>query len=349
MTAVLLSLVAPLGLLLLVLMPAWIELRRPTDVEPLNVPHDHNNHATRFATSYRARLQAMFGAPLAQTLQGIEWAGAARVDSVQVWLAAALAAPSAELPVACAGDLQLPERWRSSHEVFAAGDLRFGEGASARALLADGAVWLGAGSRVARWVHGRDVHFGAGSAVDARVTADRRIELCEGATFLRAHAPTIAWPRGAESVVAVVDPTDMHDFAGAPGAQLSELNERWVVFRDLDLPPSTRVRGDLIVHGDLQMRENCRIEGSLKVHGRLTMEPGCVITGACIGVRRIEIAQGCRIAGPLVGEGDLRIGPDSVVGELARPTSVNARSIALRRGACVHGTVWAKQLAYGIG
>ena len=350
MIAVFLSLLVPMALLLLVLAPALAELRYPSDVAPLNVPHDHDNHATRFAVSYRERLQALFGAPLAQTLQLPTAADVASTGAMQLWSPQSIArTPSTDVPLICAGELRLPENWQSAHEVYAVGDLWFGAVGSARALLSDGVVRLGADSHIARWVHGREVHFDAGSVVDARVSADQRIELCEGAAFVRANAPTIAWPAGAAPAMPPIDEPELRDFEGAAGARFDAVNRRWLVFRALELPPSTLVRGDLIVHGAMHMGEHCRIEGSLKVHGRLQIDHGCVITGACIGVRRIEVAADCRIAGPLIGEANLRIGPRTVIGELAQPTSVNAQFIALQRDSCVHGTVWAKQRVQGIG
>lgn len=350
MIAVLVSLLPPLALLLLVIAPAVIELRRPSDVAPLNVPHDHDNRATRFATSYRERLQAMFGAPLAQALLLPAAADAAHAGAMWLCLPQEkVTISSPDMPLICAGDLRLPAGWQSAHEVYAAGDMWFGAGGSARALLADGVVRLGAGSRIARWVHGRDVCMDARSAVGARVSADRRIELSEGAVFVRANAPTISWPAPVPQVASHIDEGTVCDFDGAPNARFDAANRRWIVFRALELPPATRVCGDLIVHGDMNMGERCRIEGSLKVHGRLRMEHDCVITGACVGVRRIEIAAHCRIAGPLIGEGDLRIGSHTVIGELEQPTSVNAQFIALQRDSRVHGTVWAKQQVQGIG
>ena len=349
MIAVVVSLCVPLGLLLLALMPALAELHHPSDVAPLNVPHDHDNHATRFAASYRERLQAMFGAPLAQTLQLPAAADVARVGAMQLWSPGAPAkTPSPDAPLACAGDLRLPEGWHSAHEVYAAVDLSLGAGGSARALLADGVLRLGTGSRVVRWVHGRDVYFDSDSSVGARVSAEQRIELAEGATFVRANAPTIAWPAVAVMAMQSAPETAAREFDGAPGARYDAANGRWIVFRALTLPAATRVRGDMIIHGNAHLHENCRIDGSLKVHGQLQIDAGCVITGACVGVRRIEVKAWCCIAGPLIGEGELRIGPHAVIGELAKPTSVNSRSIELRRGACVHGTAWAKQTVRAI-
>ena len=345
MIAVLVALLAPLALLLLALVPALVELRHPSDTAPLNVPRDHDNHAARFAASYRERLHAVFGAPLAQTLLLPAAVDAAREAAMQLGLPQALATTA---PLAGAGDLWLPEGWRSAHEVYAGGDLWLGAGGSARALLAGGTVRLGAGSRVVRWVHGRDVFFDAGSSVDARVSAEQRIALADGAAFVRANAPTIDWPE-AVAPAAPLEEAAPREFDGAPGARFDAANRRWIVFRKLALPRATCVRGDLIVHGHLHMHKHCRIEGSLKVHGRLQIDDGCVITGACVGVRRIEVMAHCCIAGPLIGEAELVIGPHSVIGELAMPTSVNAQHIALRRDSCVHGTVWAKQGVRAIG
>ncbi len=351
---VLASLLAPLGLLLLALLPALVELFKPSDVSALHVPRDHDNHAARFASSYRERLQSIFGAPLGQALRMPHALEAARAGGMQLWLQPAQGAglslpPSLDAwnaPLAFAGDLCLPDGFHVAHEIYASGDLLLGAHGAARALLADGVVRLGVGSRVARWVHGRQVHLGASSGVDARVSADLCIELAVGAVFVRANAPTIGSPPSATSVRGLranLIANAMHEFIGVPGAQFDASLRRWIVFRSLDLPAATRVQGDLIVHGDVWLQAGCQVEGSLKAHGRLKIDEGCTITGACIGMRGIDIMWQCRIGGPLIGETELKIGPNAVIGELAKPTSVNAGRILLRPTSCVHGTVWAKQ------
>ena len=357
---VLASLLAPLALLLLAFLPALAELLKPSDVSPLRVPRDHDNHAVRFATSYRERLQSIFGAPLAQALRMPHALEAARAGAVNLWvqpaqdggLAHSPSLDALNAPLACAGNLCLPDGFHVAHEIYASGDLLLGAHGAARALLADGVVRLGAGSRVARWVHGREVHFGTGSGVDARVSADLSIELAVGAVFVRANAPTIGSPAPAIDmpVSAANLPTpETREFVGVPGAQFDASLRRWIVFRSLELPAATRVQGDLIVHGNVWLHAGCRVEGSLKAHGRLKIDDGCTITGACIGMRRIDITSQCLIGGPLIGESELQIGSNTVVGELAQPTSVNADRISLRPTSCVHGTVWAKHSVRVVG
>jgi cytoskeletal protein CcmA (bactofilin family) len=353
MNTVLLALLPLLALLTLVLVPAIKELIAPTDISPLHVPHDQSNQAERFALSFRDRLQTLFGEPLGLSIEQYRLdKGETLVGGVRRWLASSPLTPPTNAPLACAGDLHLPEGTRTDFEVYASGHLSLGARGRAHALLADGDVRVGAQARVLRWVHGRHVWLGKDSKVMARVSADQRIELARGATFVRGHATVITLPATEGRTAAPKRLPSKHperefeDLIGEAAfshAQFEGSQGRWLVSGDLKLPPATRVRGNLIVRGKVHLGEGCRVEGSLKVHGALLMDAHCVVTGSCIGMHNIKIGAQCQIAGPLVAESKLRVGLHSVVGTLVQPTSATARVAAIYPGAVVHGTLYAKQ------
>jgi cytoskeletal protein CcmA (bactofilin family) len=351
MNTVLLALLPLLALLTLVLLPALKELIAPTDVSPLHVPHDQSNQAERFALSFRERLQTLFGEPLGLSIeQHRPDLGETLVGGVRRWLGSSPLTPPNTAPLACAGDLRLPDGMRTDYEVYASGNLSLGAHGRAHALLADGTVRMGAHSRVARWVHGRNVLLSRDSKVMARVSADQRMELARGATFVRGHAAVITLPSSEDTPLpqtpAQHPEREFEDLIREgffSQAQFESAQGRWLVRGDLKFPPATHVRGNLIVRGALHMAEGCTVEGSLKVHGALLMDAHCVIKGACVGMRNIKIGAQCQIAGPLVAESKLRVGLHSTVGTLDRPTSATASVAAIYAGAVVHGTLYAKQ------
>jgi hypothetical protein len=329
-----------LALLLLVMAPALRELRWPTDVTPLNVPHDHDNAAERFALQYRARLEQAMQGPLAamtQQLDADDWAARQGLQ----WCAPGEQVETSTRPLVGAGNLLLAPDTRHAHEVYAVGDLRLAPGASARAAFADRDLQLDAGASVERWAHARAVSLASQSKVGARVTAEQFIRLAPGARFVRACAPTIE-VAGAAAAPPLPAPTERQRFAGAPGAHFDVRGGRWVVDGDLHLPAGTEVDGDLIVRGDARLASGCRIRGSLKVHGRLRLGEACVIDGACVVVGAVDVGAAASVAGPLVGEGRVLIGRDATIGRVDSHTSVNGRVIALKPGATVHGSIWAK-------
>ena len=343
MIAVLVTGTLLLALLLAVLAPALNELRRPTDVAPLNVPRDHDNAANRFAVNYRERLEHAMQAPLVAALQQPGADVRALQQGLQWCAAGAQVGPAAPLPLLGAGDLLLLEGSAQPHEAYAAGNLRLARGASARAAYAEGELRLDSGADVARWAHGRDVVLGPNSQVRARVTAEHSITLEPGARFLRARAPTIrAAPQSAPPEPMPPRSPVHQRFAGAGGARFDAGGTRWLVDVDISLPSGTEIEGDLIVHGNATFAADCRIHGSLKVHGRLVLGDGCVIDGACVVVGAAQIGAQVSMAGPLVGEDQVRIGAGSTIGRSDAETSVNGRLVTLEAGATVHGSVWAK-------
>ena len=332
------------ALLLLVVSPALRELFLPTDIDPLNVPRDHDNLATRFADNYRARVEQVLQAPLPAALLQPDAAERAAKHGLQ-WCPADHASESTPSPLVGAGNLSMMAGSQHRHEVYAAGDLVLGRDAQARAAYAEGDLRLEPGARVHRWAHGQNVALGAGSRVSARVTARHAIVLAEGARFLRAQAPTVRVERRDAAAAGGRQPVaagERVEFSGGAGCHLDVDGGRWLVSRSLQLAPGTDVEHDLIVHGDAELGAACHLRGSLKVHGRLQLGARCVIDGACIVVGAAQIGPQSRIAGPLVGEGLVAIGEEATIGRNDAPTSVNGQRIDLAPGAAVHGSVWAK-------
>ncbi len=342
MIAVLLTGALLAALMLVVLAPALNELRRPTDVAPLNVPRDHDNAAARFAMHYRERLEQAMQAPLVAALQQPDAPERALHQGLHWCAAGAQLGTAPPGPLVGAGDLHLATGHTHAHEVYAAGNLSLAPGASIRAAYAEAELRLGSGASVARWAHGHDVVLGSGSRVGARVSADRRITLDPGARFVRARAPSIGAPAG-PSQQGLPPRTAAHRrFDGAPGARFDADGARWLVDGPIDLPAGTEIEAALIVQGDASIGADCRIHGGLKVHGRLALGDGCVLDGACVVVGPADIGAQVLMAGPLVGEDTVHIGADSTIGRIDAQTSVNGRWISIEPGATVHGSVWAK-------
>jgi predicted acyltransferase (DUF342 family) len=351
-TAVLFSGALLLALIGLALLPSLLELRRPTDVEPLRVPKDHDNHVFRFAASYRTRLESVFGAPLQRSLADGAAAQRAREHGMTLVDASASSDPDWSQPLACAGVLSIPAGTDVPQEIYAASELRIGRASIVRAALSDGVATLHRDACVTRWLHARRVRLDTGSRVQARVSADESIELAPGVELLRSHAPVVRVAGTAPASAQAPDSASesMPRYAGELGSgdarkassQWDAAGGRWIVFQDMRLAPRTRVCGHLIVRGDAHLGAGSRVEGSLKVHGRLTMDEGVRVDGACVAACDARIGAASRIAGPLVCEGRLEMHGATTVGDPARLTSVTGEEVLMHGGACVHGTVWGK-------
>ena len=326
-----------LALLVLPMLPALWEWRRPSDVQPLTIDEADALDPPYLARSFRARLAQSAGS------------GATQLGSTDIMVCPAGGGP---LPLSDAeraagashrlwhaeGDLRLPDGVAFYAEVAALGALRAAERSVHKALWAGGALRLGAHSTVLRWAHGDEVFVGQGCQLAGRVTAERLLVLAPGVGFTLLHAPRLQF------LPYRLRPADVRavgDGAALVGVQWDAGGRRAVAKGTLDVAAGTAWQGDLVCHGDLMLGPRCVVGGSLKVRGALTIGVGCSIGGSVFAESDITLDADCRVRGVVMSESRIALGEGCVVGAVAVPTTVAAPQIAIAAGVEVHGTVWA--------
>ena len=149
-------------MLMLPLLPAFVELRRKSDASPLNVVQQHAGEIRHFANSFRTYIEV-----LEPTLQqcvasgttasgilpdGVEYLALGRCDDSQT-LPIQQPGSTCSVTIAAGSDLALPPEITFLRDVYAGGQFSGGDNNSYRAILGEKAVHLGRSSRVSRWVH----------------------------------------------------------------------------------------------------------------------------------------------------------------------------------------------------
>lgn len=339
--------------LLLPMLPALREWRRPRDATPLHIDAQDaldpdllaRRFADRLAQALREGADHLNDQPLVRLAEAAQTAGPAghpwpltadeqaRGRSQRLWSAA--------------GSVQLPAHIAFHAEVAADDDLRSAEGATYRALLAGRQLWLAEGSQVLRWAHGHDVVVAEGAAIHGRCTAQQRLTLLGQARFQLLHAPLLQFgaPLPPEPEVPAVLPQpdatlpiEWHAGAG-----------RGVAHADLRMPPRHGWQGDLVGMGQVQLGEGCHARGSLKARRTLTAGAGTRIDGHVIAEGAIELGEGCLVQGVVASETAVRLGRGCRIGLPGRPATVTAPHIEVAEGVVVHGTVWAGEQGLALG
>lgn len=323
--------------LLLPMLPALWEWRRPSDVQPLAI-----DEADALDPPYLARSFAM-------RLTGAVASGAAHLGNTAI-----VACPAAGTPLPLTdteraagashrlwyadGDLCLPQGIAFYAEVAAKGCLRTAERGVHKALWAGKVLRLGARASVLRWAHGEEVFVGESCHLAGRVTAERLLVLAPGAGFTLLHAPQVRFlPERARPVAM----STAGDGTALAGVSWDALGRRASCDGPLAVPAGTAWQGDLVCHGNLALGPRCVVEGSLKVRGRLTVGSGCSIAGSVFAEAAIVLDEDCCVRGVLMSETAISLGAGCVVGAPGVPVTVAALRIAIGPGVQVHGTVWA--------
>ncbi|KQP13100.1 polymer-forming cytoskeletal protein [Pseudorhodoferax sp. Leaf267] len=319
------------------MLPAFLEWRRPSDVQPLPIDETDALDPPFLARSFAARLAAAVQAGQTELGRTEIVAGPPAGQPLALTEAERTAGATHRLWHA-AGDLRLPDGMAFYAEVAAKGALRAGERSVCKALWAGGALRLGQQSSVLRWAHGDEVFVGQACELAGRVTAERLLVLAPGVGFTLLHAPRLQFLPYVAPGAAVPATTDG---AALTGVQWDASGRRAIGQGPLAVPAGTAWQGDLICHGDLTLAPRCAVRGSLKVRGRLTVGAGCVIRGGVFAEDAIVLDEACSVQGVLMSERSIALGAGCTVGTLAVPANVAAPQIDIGAGVVVHGTVWA--------
>ena len=261
-------------------------------------------------------------------------------------------------------DLTLAEGSTFRREIYCQGRLETETGVQLQSVAADGDVILGVANDVARWVdaHGR-IAIRSGTVVRSRVSSLASIELAREVSVQSLYAPLIVTAKFLPKPIAGRNP-ESEDPRSIPVAQSGTLenlpHEGPLPERHIDvvqgrgsdkpaLPPyleglrcSRLEPGTWLVQGDLDLPPGSRVEGNLVVKGTLTSGFDCIFTGDVKAVR-IKLGARNRVYGNLVSEGSLDVGEGSFVEKNVAAGS----DMRLCSGACVGRRDWLAAISAG--
>ncbi len=335
-------------LLTLPVIPALIELLRPSDAEPLSVIQQHAGEIRYFADSFRAYIHH-----LAPDLEACRASGAKATglmpDGAEYLVFGrgeeALTLPLKQqdefcpLVIASSTDLLLPSETTFSRDIYSRGNFIGGSRNHYRAILSDKDVHLAEASTVTRWTHAVG-EFTADSAcqLNGRISSDVAIHLHSDCRFLRLNAPRIEIGSAVETDPQA-RPVSSTEKPIGPG-----ISHRLLLDGDFDIAPGQVFEGDLVVRGNLRIGTGARVYGSVKCGKELILESGASITGSLISAGKMHVGPDCSIHGPVIAEHAMRIDHGSRCGAAEQPTTVSALKISTEEGVVVFGTLWAREL-----
>jgi len=335
------------------LLPAILELAKPTDVDPLVMVGRDNADLSRFARHFRAYAEANLRQLPPESREG-DYFGKlpdgthfVRVAALtEVLQSGALPDGSHDRVVIIDPPSSLKGGETFRLEVWARGRFSGGPEATYRALLADADAHLGPRSTVLRWAHARGtLTVEDGTTLFGRTSSETAIRLGRGVAFERAGAPVVAAGRGtatppaAAPAVPTLQPLKLPDIAHRVG-------DHTRVDGDLTIPPRTFVAGNLVVAGHLQLGRGARVTGSVKAHGDVDTDEGAVIEGSLVSRGTIHLGAGNWVRGPVIAEETVTLGPGTGVGSESAPTTVSARAVGLDDGSGVRGHIVTQEGGY---
>lgn len=365
---------------LLPLVPCLLEWRMKRDVAPIKILQDHDGHASFFADRFRQITKEVIndGKPVTTLLHvdylsiggyGVMELNADEDGGQNLFPPARRTQTSTKYPplrlpggrpiplfryryrshdFLCSFDeLRLPNRFAFSSELYGSRDIIGGVDNQFRAVLADGHLFLGAGSSVLRWAHAETVTVSSHCQMFGRLSADTEIRMGCHCSFNRIHAPCIRVKYGsaADAADSLSAPSSLSHAKSAvwPLDSFTDGTGRKIVHGNLEFPTHGIWSGNIIVRGNVTIREGAQISGSIKAYGDLRVEKDANITGSLICQKNIFLGRACLIGGHIVAEGLVEVDSGTRIGTAQATVSVTAPTIRIANDVVVFGSIWARK------
>ena len=333
------------AMLALPVTPALLELRRRSDAAAIPI-QQHDGDIRNFARSFRRYIS-----PVLPALDECKRLGTCETLPMEGANAAFLAGAvddrgrimihehgRAGALVLCATALATDAGSIFTGDLYAAGTLTGGAGSLYRAMLGERDLLLDTGSRVLRWAHAEgSIHAAAGCEFYGRLSAEKAICLAGGCRFERMRAPRILVAQGPACPVNPVIPFPRE----LPPLRFGAGRHR--THGAIEISEGGRHRGDLVSERAIRIGRRSHVSGSLKSHGDTEIGEGTIVNGSAVSAADLTIGPGCLVRGPVIAEGTVYVAAGAQIGSPAHPATITAARIQLAAGACVYGSVWARQ------
>lgn len=207
------------------------------------------------------------------------------------------------------------------NELMVKGDGEIGEGTSLQAIAVDGALQLGEGVTVRRWVDAAGkLTIGADTAIHSRATSRTAIEFLPGAYAQSLFAPEIATEgRNDESVALSAErgalvqiphragetPRASHGFD--PAKLFSMGGGTYFYEGNLDVTAPLHLRAPLVVRGHFSCGKESLLETDLKAHGNITVGAASVVKGSLVADGNLVLKHDVYFQSLLRAGGEMRL------------------------------------------
>jgi len=238
------------------------------------------------------------------------------------------------------GDAVLGEGARCDEDLHVDGVTRLGRDAFVRSLASGGAVEVGPGARIVRWLDADgDIDAARGADLGANAATDAVLRMADGVTFRRLWGVPILTEGhdGAPPKPQTPSTAVRHDPAGE-----TEIDGH-VTRHDgdllLDVVSNDPVR-PLVVRGDCEIADGVVFRDSVKVYGGLILGKGSVILGDVFAEDDVVLGEDAVVEGNVFTQSSVAVHKGARVGTPGRRTSLVARkNVTIGAAASIYGYV----------
>lgn len=352
---------AMLGLMIIPLIPAFVELRLKRDADPVKIGRsaylDIESYSRGFEGFLKNKFKDLLGTDLSfvtnenkeGTFNGMPYIYLKKMVERQE-LVSDIEKNNlyTQKMILAQQDLELPSNMLYENEVFTEGTLSTGRNNYLKAALAYGDIFVQPNTEVLRWITSRGtLHAQGPTTFHGRISAARKIHMEGESLFKWMAAPEIETNPSISVSNMAADYKEAIHYVDTPIQQIEstdiiDVNESVAFIRGDFAPPARwRTSLNIIATGKIILRENSCILGQIKANDDLTIGAGSKLLSSAVSSKNILVRQGACITGPLISEEKIEM-ISATVGQEGSLSSVYAREISLI-GAChIYGSAYAE-------
>jgi hypothetical protein len=313
-----LSIAAFVAIFFLPLAPGLFELARPRDDRELPISLSYARDPRFFSRSFRGKIAKWIDSYICGKRRFLDRQNE-RADIGEILSVASRACP-AEVQIArnrltCGVGATITDGYGGR-------SVRCEDQVLARTLCSDGAIVLGEGCAVDRWIDAeQSLDVGNGCSLGMSASSGGTVTLAASVTFERVFGEIVLVRSvgTAQAPRADKGATVLHAREGLAGR-------------------------DIVVRGDAIVPEGTVLDASVKTHGSLFVGPGARIAGNAVAREALVLLEGSVVDGHGFGEQRLFIGRNARIGVPGqRKTAYTGGTCLLCDGARVHGWVVSEQ------
>jgi len=310
-------------------LPAFVEISRKEDADPLFISMNNKKDPRYFGKSFKLIIQkAMVGLATGAQISEVMLSKKEELhvtDSLDV-----PANTRIENLLCVQGDIASAMNVRFSKDVYVSGKSDIGSENEIRVLASDGNMTIAEGSKFERWLDTQgDLDIGSNCHLGISASCGGRMHLADQCSFRRLYAMPIT--TGTKGTMTGTDlpaawPVDQYVIAQSILIRKSDnaieadsiLTGNIIFLQDVRIGHHSVVHGSIKCYGDIELEENVTVYGSIFADGKITIGKGAMIKDHVFSQAEIIIGEECVISRPgvvksVIGKRSIILAPNVII------------------------------------
>ncbi|MEM2960755.1 MAG: hypothetical protein QXU67_04035, partial [Candidatus Bathyarchaeia archaeon] len=328
------------GMLFIPFIPSILEIRNPKEDEPLAITMDYTKDPRYFGRSFRRRLSVI--PALEEFEEGIKTVRLSKEEIIEIKRAQTIfSGESINHIFYVIGDAFSDNNITFKKEIYVRGKLTIGENNTLRAIACDGDVFLGANTKIIRWLDAEgSIETMNNCDLGISCTCEKALIVDKNCSFNRLYGKPIVTYNYKEAGPELIDKEATYVKAETPDIVRTIEDTALIREGNMTIEPFTTLVKDIVVKGNLYIKRGAAVKASMKVYGETFIESGAQIYGDIFSEGPVKVGEDAVILGDVFSQSAVYIEKGARIGKNGTIKSViGKKEVRLAENVCIFGYV----------